>query len=340
MRKVRIAQIGMGHDHAADTFRTLRHLANEFEVIGLAEPDAEYHDRLSWPHYGGARLNTVEEVLAMQPDAVAIESAEEHAAQYAQMAADRGIAVHLDKPGAMDCASFNRIADTLEAQHLPFQLGYMYRYNPAIERAMEAVRSGKLGEVYAVEAQMNIHHAASKRQWEEKFPGGMMYFLGCHLIDLIYRIQGEPDEVIPLNRSTGADGVTADDFGFVLLKYAHGVSLAKTCSQEIGGWARRQLVICGTKGTIEILPMEEGRAKPNPAGYGTPQVTRWAETYVSPEEQVWFDGAVRCETPLFDRYEAMMRAFARMVRGEAENPYSYEYERKLFRLVMRCCGVE
>ena len=339
MRKVRIAQIGLGHDHAPGAYRALRRLSGEFELLGIAEPDEAYRDRITWPEYGGAQLQPVDALLAMRPDAVAIETAEEQAAPIAQRCADLGIAVYLDKPGAMTCAEFDRVADTLEQKHLPLQLGYMYRYNPAIRRALAAVQRGELGEIYAVEAHMDIFHDTAKRQWESKFPGGMMYFLGCHLIDLIYQIQGEPDEVIPLNRSTGIDGVTADDFGLVLLRYPHGVSFAKTCSAEVDGFNRRQLVICGTRGTIEIRPTEIWAAD-NPVHYGAPLTARWKETFVSPEEKAWYDGGARGETALFDRYEPMLRDFARMVRGETVNPYSYDYERRLFRLVLRCCGAE
>lgn len=339
MHKVRIAQIGLGHDHAADTYRCLRSLQADYELLGIAEPDEAYHDRLTDPRYGGASLQTVDALLAMHPDAVAVETAEEQAAPIARRCAELGIAVHLDKPGAMTCAEFDAIADSLERQHLPFQLGYMYRYNPAITRALAAVARGDLGEIYAVEAHMSILHDPAKRQWASKFPGGMMYFLGCHLIDLIYRIQGAPEEVIPLNRSTGIDGVTADDFGLVLLRYPHGVSYAKTCSAEVGGFDRRQIVICGTRGTVEIRPTERWETE-NPLHYGAPLTADWKETYVTPEEQVWYDGGARGTTARFDRYEAMMRAFAQIVRGTRENEYSYEYERQLFRLVMRCCGQE
>ena len=39
----------------------------------------------------------------------------------------------------------------------------------------------------------------------------------------------------------------------------------------------------------------------------------------------------------YERYDAMMRNFAEMVRGK-ENPYSYEYELGLYRLILQSCG--
>ena len=40
---------------------------------------------------------------------------------------------------------------------------------------------------------------------------------------------------------------------------------------------------------------------------------------------------------MFDRYDKMMVNFAEMVRGK-ENPYTYDYELALYKLVLRACG--
>ena len=59
----------------------------------------------------------------------------------------------------------------------------------------------------------------------------------------------------------------------------------------------------------------------------------------------YFDenGKTACEhsqSEPYQRYEAMLLAFARMVRGEQENPYTLEYELALFRTLLKCCGME
>ena len=77
---------------------------------------------------------------------------------------------------------------------------------------MEKIKNGELGEIISVEAQMNCTHPATTRQWLENLPGGMMFYLGCHLIDLILRIQGKPKKIMPLNKCSGLEGVTAKDF--------------------------------------------------------------------------------------------------------------------------------
>jgi predicted dehydrogenase len=209
----------------------------------------------------------------------------------------------------------------------------MYRYNPAVKYAMELAKSGKLGDIYAVEAHMDCLHPKKKREWLGQYKGGMMFFLGCHLVDLIIQFKGFPDKVIPMNCATGIDGVDSEDYGFALFQYKDGVSFAKTCAAEVNGFERRQLVICGSKGTVEIKPLEKYPVQhPNRAMNSYIHVT-YIEDAVS-----WNDCGKDITFESFDRYDAMMQDFAKQVRGEKEANYSYDYELELFRHVLKASG--
>jgi predicted dehydrogenase len=190
------------------------------------------------------------------------------------------------------------------------------------------VERGELGKIFSVEAHMDCKHPKVMREWLENFPGGMMFFLGCHLIDLIYRIKGEPMEVIPLNCSSGIDGLDTCDVGMVVYKYADGVSFAKTCDNELGGFRRRQLVVCGEKGTVEIRPLE--------CLHGNSLMHTEFKECASSEWSA--EGEIE-KTQVFHRYIDMLQNFAEMVRGK-ENPYSYDYELGLYELILRSCGEE
>ena len=43
------------------------------------------------------------------------------------------------------------------------------------------------------------------------------------------------------------------------------------------------------------------------------------------------------QSEYYDRYDDMMRNFAEIVRGK-ENPFPYDYELNLYKLVLRACG--
>lgn len=340
MKKVRIAQIGTGHAHAAAAMRTLRMLSDVYDAVGYAVVPEDAHG-LSREGYEGNReayegvpRMTAEEILDLPGlDAVCIEAEDVALTKYARMAAERGLHIQMDKPGGTDGAEFDRLVELVKAKNLVFHVCYMYRYNPAVQKLKADVQAGKLGKIYAVEAQMNCFHQPDKRQWTGNYPGGLLYILGSHLIDLVYSIQGEPEEVIPLSASIGTDGVTAEDFGMAVFRYKNGASFVKSTAVEPGGFERRQLVVCGTKGTVELKPLE-WHCPDARTDVFSPQITGVREAF----SQDWHVKGEYHETEVFGRYDAMYRAFASYVRGERENPFGYDYEKGLHKLILKACG--
>lgn len=335
MRKLKVAQIGILHDHAPAAFGSITYLKDEYEVVGFA---TEHEDDKVGECYANYPRMTPEEIFAIPDlDAVILETSELNLTKYALMAAERGIAIYMDKPGGIALADFAKLIAIVKEKGLVFHTGYMYRYNPAVIKALELVRSGELGEICSVEAHMNCYHKPAKRQWLDQFPGGMMFFLGCHLVDLVLQIQGVPEKVIPLNTCSGFDGVTADDIGFAVFQYKNGVSFVKTAACEACGFMRRQLVIVGSKGTLEINPLEEYVVD---TPHDNQQVTVRLSTDKTVEKGIssWRSIGAWDKIGPYDRYDNMMRSFAAIVRGDKVDPWDYDYELTLYKHILAACG--
>lgn len=327
VKKIRIAQIGTsGNSHGCEIFRGLRRRDDLFEVVGYAFPENE---RAKFPslmdRFDGYREMTVEEILSDPTiEAVSVETEEIYLTKYALLAARAGKHIHMEKPGGTDETLFRELIDTVKAKGLVFSTGYMYRFNPKVIEAIDKIERGDIGEVYAIEAHMDCIHDKPLRAWLDNFPSGMLFFLGCHLIDLIYRIQGEPQAVIPLSCSTHRDDLATDDYGMVALKYPNGISFAKTCASEWGGYLRRQLVICGTKGTLEIRPLEYSHGDT-------------CSDMIESHARGWNEAGEHTTSEPYDRYDSMLRRFAARVRGAEERVYTPDYEMKLYALLQQCC---
>lgn len=330
MKKIKVAQIGTSkNSHGNSVWNSMLKQMDIFDVVGYAFPENEEE---KFPKQAEAfrdyKRLTVDEILNdPEIEAVAVETEEIYLTKYALMVAEAGKHLHMEKPGGIGVDGFEKLVETLKSKNLTFSTGYMYRFNPKIREALLKIKNGELGEIYSVEAQMNCTHNSEVRQWLQNFPAGMLFFLGCHLIDLIYQIQGEPEEILPLSTSTGFDGITTDDFGMVVFKYKNGVSFAKTCDTERGGYLRRQLVICGEKGTIEIKPLEAATVGGQYTVMNETRSTEWNKPWDT------------TKTEAYDRYDDMMLNFAEMIRGK-ENPYSYDYELGLYKLILKSCGME
>jgi len=325
MKKLKIAQIGIGHDHGSMVFDSLKKQDTIFEVVGYVLPEKEeqdYGQKLGC--FDGFDQLSMEEILN-DPEivAVTIETEEKNLTKYAIMAAEHKKHIHMDKPGGMVEADFEKLLTICRENNLILHMGYMYRYNPEIIQLMRAVKAGELGEIFAVEAQMGgiFPFTPEKRQWLEQFEGGILFFLGCHMIDLVLSIQGMPERIIPLNKSTGLEGVSAKDYGMVIFEYPNGTSFIKTCAREVRGFDRRQLVVCGSKKTVEIKPLEF---------YERDGMHTEVTTYSG-------DACERRVSEAYDRYDAMMASFAAMARGEKDNPWSYDYEWMLYQCILKSC---
>ena len=334
MKPVRIAQIGMNqHIHAPQIFDTLNANPSFFEVAGyaLVEDERERCAQRMKCFEGYPEL-TLEEILNDPTiEAVTVETDEIHLTKYAQMAIDAGKHVFMDKPGTQSLPDFERLITSVKATDKVFSVGYMYRYNPVIARAIERAQKGELGTVFCTEAHMSCLEKDDKRKWLAGFRGGMMYYLGSHLIDLVLQIQGMPTNVIPCHTSTGIRGADSEDSCIAILQYPQGSSIVRVSASEVGGFKRRQLVICGSDRTLEINPLE----------ILTPERyvlnTKQTERYLGLDGKTTIEKETVCEP--FQRYEEMLRTFARSVRKEIENPYTPDYELQLFKLILQCCGM-
>ena len=120
MKKVRVIQIGTGHDHAACTIRSLKSLPDRYEIIGVAEPNENFKDRLNTKDYIDLPQYDAEEILKLEGiDAVCIETDELSSTYWAKRAIDLGLPVHLDKPGAPDFDSFEELVNTAKQNNVP-----------------------------------------------------------------------------------------------------------------------------------------------------------------------------------------------------------------------------
>ena len=338
MKKIRVAQIGIGHDHASGIFNAMWEMSDEVELVGYCTTEDDVPGFLTdrTEEYHGKPVLTLEEILADKSlDAITVETVDSVLTKYAKMALDAGFPVHMDKPGGIDQTAFEEMCDTAKAKGLPLSLGYMYRFNPALREFEERYKAGEFGDILYVNAEMSCYHKPWKRNWLANYPGGMMYFLGCHLVDLIYRLQGEPLEVIPMNAKSGLDGATGIDNAFAAFRYPKGTSFARTSATERGGYRRRNVLIVCENGTFELRPTEY-RSSDEPGADGDLLKTDYRHT----ADPAWRANGEMQTTEEYHRYKNMLRAFFSSVQNGTPLPCTPDYEKRLHKVLLQACGEE
>jgi len=313
--KIKIGQIGIGHNHAEAKMLAVRKFPTLFEVVGYAEENERWVEKRGrLKGYEGLSRLSVEEVIR-RSDAVLVESDVWDLTKYAKACIDAGKHIHMDKPASGTLSEYKALLDTAKAQSLVVQLGYMYRYNPAVRDCFDRIRRGDIGEIYSVNAEMSTFHSPTYKKWLTNFGGGIMYILGSHLVDLIVYMLGEPKRIVSFLKHTGLDGIDFEDNNLAVLEYDKALARIYVSSVEVNGWGRRQLVVAGSRGTVNICPIE----RPLTVTYSSTDIADkcYADRHIS----LTFE-----DKTANGRYDDMMRDFYAYITGEKKNPFTYEHD--------------
>ena len=315
MKKIKIGQIGIGHNHGEAKMQAVRKFPELFEIVGFAEENERWIEKRGANiGYEGLPRMSVEEVIA-KSDAILVESDVWDLTKYAKMCVDAGKHMHMDKPASGTLEEYKYVLDTAKEKNLVVQLGYMYRYNPAVLQCFEHIKNGDLGEIYSINAEMSTFHKPEYKKWLTNFGGGIMYILGSHLVDLIVYMMGEPKKITSYLKHSGLDGIDFEDNNLAVLEYEKALARIFISSVEVNGYGRRQLVVAGSKGTVNICPLE----RPIKMTYSDTQMVD------RPWENVCLE--VPIENVSGDcRYDDMMQDFYAYIVGTKQNPFTYEHD--------------
>ena len=315
MKKIKIGQIGIGHNHGEAKMKAVRKFPELFEIVGYAEENERWIEKRGEnTGYEGLPRMSVEELIA-KSDAILVESDVWDLTRYAQMCVDAGKHIHMDKPASGTLEEYKYLLDTAKEKNLVVQLGYMYRYNPAILQCFEHIKNGDIGEIYSINAEMSTFHKPEYKKWLTNFGGGIMYILGSHLVDLIVYLLGEPKKISSFLKHTELDGIDFEDNNLAVIEYDKALARIFVSSVEVNGFGRRQFVVSGSKGTVNICPLE----RPIKMTYSDTQMVD------RPWENVCLEVPIE-NVPSDCRYDNMMQDFYEYITGTKQNPFTYEHD--------------
>lgn len=321
-QRIKIGQIGVGHAHASklDVYRK----SPDYEVVGVVEPNPALREQArQQPLYQGLNWLTRDELLQTPGlEAVLIETEVKHLLDQAEACINAGKHIHLDKPAGESLPQFRRIQQRAAEQKLIIQLGYMFRYNPGVVLLKRILAQGWLGEIFEVHAVMSkVVDPASRKKLAE-YPGGIMFELGGHVMDLVIGILGKPDQVSGFNRRVRPQDGLVDNM-LAVLEYPRATATVRSTAVEVEGGARRQLTVCGTEGTVHIQPLDDPSVK----------------LALSQPRGDYKAGYQEIRLPKYHRYVDDAADMAQCLRGEQEFAYTYEHDFHVQHALLSASGV-
>ena len=321
--RIKIGQIGVGHAHASklEVYRK----SADYEVVGIVEPDETLRKRAeNSPTYRDLKWLTRDQLLATPGlQAVLVETRVRDLLDNAEACVTAGKHVHIDKPAGESLPQFQRILDIAAKKQLLIQLGYMFRYNPAVVLLRDFLKQGWLGDVFEVHAVMSKVIDAGGRKPLAEYRGGILFELGCHILDLVIGILGKPQAVVGFNQHAAAIDDKLLDNMLAVLSYPRATATVKSSAIEVEGSERRHLVVCGTGGTFHIQPLD------NPS----------ARVSLSQPRGMYKKGTQAVTFPKYSRYVDDAADMAKIIRGEKPTDFPYEHDRLVQETLLKACGL-
>jgi len=325
-KKIKVGQVGTSHAHARGKMETLRKLAHEYEVAGIVEPNPSRRQAMeNRPAYKGLKWMTEEQLLNTKGlQAIVVETAKCDLVPTAMRCVNAGMHIHLDKPPGESLSAFRKLLAEATRRGLTVQMGYMFRNNPAFQFCFKAVREGWLGDVFEVHGVISKTISTSKRKELAKYAGGTMFNLGCHLIDALITVLGKPEKIAAYVRRTREQQDNLADNQLAVFEYAEATATIRSAVIEVEGGKRRQFVVCGDRGTVDIRPLEPPRLQL--------ALSRPRGEYKKGYQEVNLP-------PMSGRYDDQLIEFARIVRGELESDYAPSHDLAVHEAVLRASGL-
>ncbi|MBE6621379.1 MAG: Gfo/Idh/MocA family oxidoreductase [Ruminococcaceae bacterium] len=184
----------------------------------------------------------VEAVVLSVPDQLHLPMSEEFLAA--------GKHVLCEKPLALTRSELDAIIAAANKSDRTFMVGQICRFTPAFVKAKEIIDAGTIGELYFVESEYAHDYETITHTWRGDPNRHGVVGGGCHAVDLLRWIAGDPEEVFAYGVHKLLPHVSYDDATISVLKFPNKVVgkifVSTGCKRD---YTMRTLFY-GTKGTI------------------------------------------------------------------------------------------
>lgn len=320
--RIRTGILGIQHSHLAGKLKAMRDNP-AYEVVAVCEPDeATRARRANQPFLQGLHWTSMDDLLGDQSiDLIVFEGEVKDAVPFGKRVLDAGKHLHLEKPPANKLEPFRDLVNLARQRDRRLQLGYLWRFHPGTELALEAYRNRWLGEVYMIRATINSDRDMAQRAVEARFPGGTMFELGGHMIDRVIALFGRPASVRAwLHHDTTINDTVKDN---TLAVFEYPKALAVVVSSSRDPVSHRSFEVIGTDGSIMVDPME-------------PSIT--ARVNLRDAQGRYRKGLQEISFPPEPRFVKDFEELARSINSGSPLKYSYDHELLLQEALLRASG--
>lgn len=155
-----------------------------------------------------------------------------------------------EKPLALTREDIEEMVRVADESGSKFMVGQICRFTPAFEKAKEIIESGTIGELYFVESEYAHDYMKLCDDWRADPNRHGVIGGGCHAVDLLRWLAGDPQEVFAYGTHKLLPQVPYDDATIAVIKFGENVAgkvfVSTGCKRDY----TMRTVIYGTKGTL------------------------------------------------------------------------------------------
>ena len=325
---LKFAYLGAWHSHAGMHVREATERPDEFQLVGMYDPDATVVEgrQKDWsePFPNLRVFSSVEAALESDAEAVIVEGHVYQNLDYAEQALEAGKHVLLEKPAGVDLEQLERIHKLSERTGLMLQMAYMWRYNPALHEMLRLAKSGAFGDLFYYRG-----HIPKPISWHPQlaqefkvYHGGIYFEMAGHLIDLMVIMMGEPKGVQP-SLGRHYDNRSEVDNAVVVHEFDNGFGTIDTAGMHIESGKTRRIEVYGTKGTAIHTPI------------GSDNLSLSLETAV----EGYAAGSQDVTITRSSTSGSLLRELAACIRGEKQPDYTLAHDMAVQRTLFAGCGI-
>ena len=176
--------------------------------------------------YGVKIFESLEKAISSKPDLAVISTPSSLHMDYAQLCAENGINIFIEKPLSHNLQGFEKLEKTIISNKLFLQVGFQRRYHPNLVRIKQLIDSKKMGSI----SNVIINVASYIPNWHPyenykdlyacvKDLGGGVLLTEIHEFDLCLWYFGQPKSVTCVGGTYSNVGLDVEDTVHVTLDY-------------------------------------------------------------------------------------------------------------------------
>jgi predicted dehydrogenase len=257
--KIRYAVVGLGHIAQAAVLPAFAHAGENSELAALVSGDVVKRRELG--HQYGVPVYSYEQyedcLRSGMVDAVYIALPNNLHCRYTVRAARAGVHVLCEKPMALTEQECRRMIEAAKRHRVKLMIAYRLHFEEATLKAIETVRSGKLGEPKLFSSVFSFQVEDDNIRLERELGGGTLYDIGIYCINAARNVfQDEPIEVSAISvKKTDKRFKEVDEATTALLRFPK--DRLGLFASSFGVSDVSMYEVLGTKGSLRVEPAYE-----------------------------------------------------------------------------------